>query len=247
MLRKIKKYIQDNIDSLIVGMYLSVAMRRGISIKTEDISKSLFYLKQLILFDEKYINELTWIGDSNIDGSYPVPTSMVSQIKWIISPGVGHTSVFEEYFLKLGCKVAMLDEQRFFPHSLAHKYESQLMYIPKYLGIYDLENEIQLNSIFPNKTEHGCLQIDIEGGEWQILGLQENNLDRFDVILIELHGLHELLNPSLISQRLSALGKLFASHKVLWSQPNRITFWIRYKGIRFPDVIEVLLIKRDLL
>ena len=31
------------------------------------------------------------------------------------------------------------------------------------------------------------------------------------------------------------------------SQPNRITFWIRYKGIRFPDVIEVLFIKRDLL
>jgi hypothetical protein len=88
--------------------------------------------------------------------------------------------------------------------------------------------------------------MDIEGNEWKILeSLGENDLNRFKIIVIELHQLHEICFRSLYQERFRALYNLTKNHVPIVVSKNPTAVVSTYCGVSYPDVVEVTLVHRD--
>lgn len=90
------------------------------------------------------------------------------------------------------------------------------------------------------------LQIDIERAEYSVItDTPQDVLDRFRLIVIELHMLDSLFSRSTLMIMAPILEKLTANHIPVHVHPNNCAPPVKMGGIAIPPVIEVTLVRSD--
>lgn len=191
-----------------------------------------------------------WPIDAGISlkqcGDYLVPEN-IGDIDILFSPGVGLSSEFELQFANKNIPCYMADasvDHPFINHANFH-------FTKKYVGpktegqFISLEEWIDKN--YP-QGKNAVLQMDIEGSEYQsVLSLSRDTLLKFKMIVMEIHYLNFLT-----SQEGLALGSAFFNHllrdfSVVHFHANNYLRPVKFKGLKFPQDIEITLIRNDLI
>lgn len=185
-------------------------------------------------------HELIYCG-----GLYIFPDE-VGEIDAVFSPGVGPSSDFELQFAQQGVPCYLADASVGGP-AIPHE---NFNFIRKYIGSDDDGNYIKLEEWVEGNYPFGCnavLQMDIEGAEYDvILSTPQEILNRFKVIVIEIHKLNFMT-----SQEGFVLGGLFFDHllKNFYVRHLHTNNYIRpfeFGAFKFPSDIELVLIRKDL-
>jgi len=184
------------------------------------------------------------VGDGN-DGTYVTPSSTFGATK-LISPGVGPTSSFELYWADRGVSCFLFDASVARP-KVNH---ANFNFYKKFVGLG--KDEITLDLIVESHfsdSDSYIMQMDIEGGEWEALspkGISDSNLLRANWIVLELHELQRIVltDYAWMSETLSRLIEFF---QPIFLNCNNSALPIKVGEIYLPPVIEVTLIRKDLL
>jgi len=177
----------------------------------------------------------------DVDGGYVIPR--ISH-EWdvLISPGVGASSMFEKSIASPTTKVILIDGNVPKPSGLPNNFE----FIDKLLWLEDSKNSIRLDSViakYCKDQQRVMLQMDIEGGEWSVLKEVTNrDLQKFQMIILELHNLEKLLVDEFQVDYTNVLNKLTATHFCSHFHVNNAGGFFFYRGKRFPQVVEVTLL-----
>ena len=187
-------------------------------------------------------HELVRVGGHG-DGGYLLPND-IQGITAVFSPGVGKLSRFEEHFANQGIPCFMVDGSVERPQG-AHElfYFSQL-----WLRAVDTEGAISLETWVSTSGMEGdlLLQMDIEGGEYQVLlSCDSDILRRFRIIAIELHFLDALSSPPGRAAILAVLEKLALNHTLVHTHVNNHGIPLEISGHKFPQVVELTYLRTD--
>lgn len=91
------------------------------------------------------------------------------------------------------------------------------------------------------------LLIDVEGAEWDVLEDPELDLSPFSQVVMELHGLDLVLDPDYSHFVLQGIRNLTSTHVPLVVHANNFAPALSLGGSVLPFVLEVTLVRRDLL
>lgn len=178
------------------------------------------------------------------DGGYVIPeTSFLPD--FVISPGIGTLTSFERYFAEIGVPCLMIDG------TIAKLPEnhSNFIFLQKNIGLKSNDATISLSEI--SDTYQYCnaiLQMDIEGGEYDALKTLDNaDLSRFCIIVIELHGLSRILDlDSGMKELESLLIQLNTEHVCVHAHTNNIGGSFNYLCYTIPNIVELTFVRREL-
>ena len=233
--------------SIIFKLYVWQNKKRNPDFDTDIFKKLEKNLLKIFESDFKK-EEIIWIGDKNIDGSYPIH-KFFKEAKWAISPGIGHSTLFEEKLLKDGIPVTMLDLEKYKPTKLLESYPGLCEFIPKFISSVNSDTTISLKDLLREKeSSNGILQIDIEGFEWVLL--RDTSIDiikKASILILEFHNFHEVILPSQAEEKNNILEKILNNYSVIWSGRNPTSPVINWRSFKIPDVIEISMIRSDLL
>lgn len=180
------------------------------------------------------------------DGGYLVPDDLEG-LTACFSPGVDLESRFELDLAQRGLEVYMADysiEKPTIDHPKFH-------FSKKFLGGDDLDPYMRLDtwasqSLPSGDTSDLLLQMDIEGYELEsIYSLSRPLLDRFRIIVIELHFLERMFDRFYFNQLNRFFEKLLANHTVVHLHPNNNFRAKNIKGIAIPPLMEITLLRKD--
>lgn len=172
------------------------------------------------------------------DGGYLVVDSIDPKTV-LISAGIGYDFEFEQDIFKHFSNIYMIDKN-INPDS--HSVPNAI-FIHKFLSNYSDNENIMLGDLaIPPKNPY-IFKCDIEGSELNILLNSSNDLfiSNADQIIIELHMFS---NP--YNHYKTAINKILKTHDVIWSHPNNIGPSVLIDNILFPEVVEVLFLKKSL-
>ena len=185
------------------------------------------------------------VGGLN-DGGYLIPDDL-EEIEMCISPGFGHNTSFEDslysQFKIKSTIIDLLPEPENFPESFT--------YLRRYLGLETspefLELKTVVNNLDKSITGDLVLQMDIEGSEYlSLLSTPQSTLNRFRIIVIELHYLERLKNGYWIEQIvIPFLKKITSNHTICHTHPNNAVAFFDFMGMKFPRVVEITLLRND--
>lgn len=178
------------------------------------------------------------------DGGYLAPSN-VGDISLLISPGVSSKFQFDAQFCQLyNCKAILVDGSV----SLSNLPDN-LIFIKKFLSNLSTDSQVTLNGLinkYSNNSSDLALQMDIEGGEWDILyHLDKDSLSRFKILIIELHHLSNIFSNK-HSKQLDVLEKIMTSHAPVHIHINNNYSLKNINGCYIPEDIEVTYIRRDI-
>ena len=163
----------------------------------------------------------------------------------IFSPGVAESVEFEKHFLGLGIPCELIDGS-----IEASPEEHPLINFRKlWLSGETREDSICLDDWVTQRAhpnEDLMLQMDIEGSEYEVLlAASQEVLDRFRIIVLELHDLRSVFSRSgLVLFRL-AINKLKTNHTIVHAHPNNCNPPLMIGGLVWPDVMEITLVRKD--
>jgi hypothetical protein len=181
------------------------------------------------------------------DGGYLVPNDLAG-IAACFSPGVGPVASFEEALLRDHGVPSLLADG-----SVAGPPPGfvPLSFIQRYLGPVDDAGSIRLDTwvrSWPGFS-HGTdllLQIDIEGAEYvTLLGVSEQLLARFRVIVLELHSIESWAHPDFMRIAEALLDRLLARFHLVHSHPNNCCGITNIDGVLAPRVLELTFLRKD--
>jgi hypothetical protein len=188
---------------------------------------------------------LVRIGGSG-DGGYLVPDDLEGLVA-CFSPGVADSANFELALAERGVRSFMAD------YSVDNSpvdndlfdFEKLFLATQNQPGMY-----IRLDDWITSKKQAKgdlVLQMDIEGNEWPILAdISAETLARFRIIVLEVHGMDNLLtNPLGIEIFNGVFRKLNSQFTVVHLHANNCCGALNYQGIQIPRVLEVTLIRND--
>jgi Methyltransferase FkbM domain len=188
--------------------------------------------------------ELLRVGGPS-DGGYLVPRDL-SGIKNCFSAGCDLTWHFEKNLdEEFGISSYILDSEDKRPRDLGPNQ----FYTPKWLGLKSDSRTITFSDwvSLSNSMESNLLQMDIEGAEYPVIGnASDEELSKFRIIVIELHGLQAMRN-SLILETIFRpfFEKLLKNFIIVHAHPNNCCGNWKVKNLIFPRVIELTLLRRD--
>lgn len=175
------------------------------------------------------------------DGAYLVPDDL-DGITALFSPGVEDRATFEQYFADRGvpCYLADASVTRApVEHPLFH-------FEPRFLGISNQDNLTTLDSWIERHAPGDgdlILQMDIENAEWSVLAnVSDATLQRFRIIVIELHEVHRILDSALHRDILS---RILQTHHVVHAHPNNALRLVNARGLEVPPLVELTLLRKD--
>lgn len=220
------------------------ALRQGIHVSKRQRQTSVKTLVKAIWPTETE-HELLRIGSTTrADGGYLVPADL-SGIGRVFSPGVSKRMDFEDFFLSRGVPCEMIDgsvDKIPSPHALA-RFEKLWLAGSSSDDSISLDDWVNKNS---KPDEDLLLQMDIEGAEYEaILSVSKEILDRFRVIVVEMHDLRSAFSRSGLALIMATLGKLKSSHEIVHAHPNNCCVGFKEKGVLLPEVIELTLLRKD--
>lgn len=199
-------------------------------------------------FREKYIScELIRIGGEG-DGGYLHPNNL-EEVSYCYSPGVSYTANFEkELSERYNIKSFMADASV----SEAPILDDNFEFIRKFLGAYTKDEFITLSDWISTTTdkskENKILQMDIEGGEYDVLIYEDaQTLASFSTMIIEFHSLKNLFERDFLKMFWSIFEKIFKHFSICHVHPNNCCGIVSLDGMQVPRVIEVTFLRNDLL
>jgi len=188
--------------------------------------------------------ELIRLG-SQTDGGYLVPDDL-DDITACFSPGTGNETSFEEQCVQKGMDVYLADASVEKPAHLP----DNCFFRPNYIGAFDAEKFITLDSWVkstPVPTEDELmLQMDIEGAEYEVLlSTPQELLNRFKIIVFEVHQLDQWWNAPFFNLASCAFTKLNQTHICVHNHPNTAGGLLQFEGLELPKRIELTFHRRD--
>jgi len=184
------------------------------------------------------------IGNAN-DGGYLVPDDL-DGIRSCYSPGVSNMVDFEMALTRRGINCQLADYS-----VAAPPCNDPLIHFEKrYLGCVNDATHMRLadwvaRTADPLDTEL-LLQMDIEGGEYDVLiDSPIDLLARFRIVVIEFHSLEALFTPLGFRLINSVLAKLLSTFRLVHIHPNNCFEWQWYGPYRVPTVMEFTFHRAD--
>jgi hypothetical protein len=180
------------------------------------------------------------------DGGYLVPDCF-DGIKACFSPGVNDISGFDVDCANLGIPVYLADASVDFP---ADEHEL-FSFKKKYIGAFSEGDFISIdswvNSCLGTSSSDLILQMDIEGFEYEaILAMSDSLLERFRIIVVELHLIDQLWNHPFFTIASRAIRKLLWKHKCVHIHPNNVSQFTEQFGLSIPSVMEFTFVRNEL-
>jgi len=190
--------------------------------------------------------ELTRIGSKN-DGGYLVPMDTDGVVA-CFSPGVSDNASFEEdLYEKTGIRSHLADYSVDGPP----KYFAPNSFLKKFIGAYENDEFTTLNAWVRSQSEFYSsgdfiLQMDIEGGEYaSILAVSDDVLERFRIIVIEIHQIESWGEKSFFGIVEAFFEKLLQRFHVVHNHANNCCGLVNLGGIISPRVFELTLLRKD--
>lgn len=180
------------------------------------------------------------------DGAYLVPDDLEGIVA-CFSPGVSTSSTFEnEIYERYGIRSFLAD----------WSVEAPTIDIPgsvflkKYLGIDNDDQFITLDdwvrSSIGDTPGDLMLQMDIEGAEYKVLYRTPPALiERFRVIVLEVHGLNRWLEPSFFEFVEDSFGHILNRFTCVHVHANNYFGHFDYQGLEMPWGIEITFLRND--
>ena len=180
------------------------------------------------------------------DGGYLVPDDL-QDLASCFSPGVAESANFELALADQGVRSFMADYSVDGAPVANDFFDFEKLYLATH---NETGKFVRLDDWISRKKQTKgdlVLQMDIEGNEWPILAdLSAKTLGRFRIIVLELHGMENLLtNPLGIEIFTSVFRKLNDQFSVVHLHANNCCGALKYQGIEIPRVLEVTLIRND--
>lgn len=178
------------------------------------------------------------------DGGYLVPDDL-DGIQACFSPGVSAVANFELAMAERGIPSYLADFSVDGP-----PIENPLFdFEKKYLGIENDDVYIRLQDWVNRKAPGNgdlILQMDIEGAEYQVLiDTPPEVLNRFRIIVVEMHGLERLFSVSDVNLIELVLRHLLKYFYVVHIHPNNCSYVLSSGGVSIPSVMEFTFLRRD--
>lgn len=212
--------------------------------KAADLSEVKSFINR---FRNNYVSlNLTRIGDDG-DGAYLMP-NILEDVSHCFSPGVSDIANFEAELSKTyGIKSFMADASVSQPPFFDENFD----FIKKFIGSRTYDDFITLsdwmNSSLDGTERDLILQMDIEGGEYDVLTFEsEAILNRFSVMLFEFHSLQGIFDRNFLKMITAIFEKIYSNFSICHVHPNNCCGIASQNGISVPKVIEVTFIRKDL-
>lgn len=215
--------------------YFRVSLQKGVSNQNIDAF--------IRLTKPSYLpSKLIRVGGN--DGGYLVPED-IATYDIVISPGVGHSTDFDAFFYEKNKKVVMIDpgnysfenENIVFYKAWLKGYESRSRHYMSLEQIISLENP---------ELKKSVLQIDIEGGEYEVFSsISENTMKSFGVIAAEFHHLGLLTTVGGYELIAPVFNKILETHFVAHLHVNNSGRIHKYKNVEIPETLEITFLNRD--
>lgn len=110
-------------------------------------------------------------------------------------------------------------------------------------GTISLDDWVKDNS---DPDEDLILQMDIEGSEYEvILSTSSTTIQRFRIIVLELHDLRSALSRTGLILFTLLMAKLGESHTIVHAHPNNCCLGVKNSGLVWPDVLELTLVNKS--
>ena len=199
-------------------------------------------------FRKNYIScDLIRVGDRSGDGGYLMP-NILNEVSYCFSPGVDNTASFEkELSEKYNIKSFMADASVKGPPFQNKNFE----FTPKFLKTENNNKTITLsnwikNSIGNDKANK-ILQMDIEGGEYDVLLYEgPETFASFQVMIIEFHDVHKIFHRDFFKIFSNILDKIYKNFSICHVHPNNCCGKLNLNNISIPAVMEMTFIRNDL-
>jgi hypothetical protein len=183
----------------------------------------------------------------DFDGGYLLPEDLEG-IKTCFSPGVDVNATFElDIQKRRGIESHLADfSVDGPPMNLKPKSFSK-----KFIGAFDNEVYTTLDTWVrgTDDFQSGCdllLQMDIEGGEYlSLLGVSEEVLKRFRIILVEIHHIESWGDPQFFQMVKTFFEKISHHFWVVHNHPNNCCGLIDLGGFIAPRVFELTFLRKD--
>ncbi len=181
----------------------------------------------------------------NGDGGYLIPDDLEG-IEYCFSPGVNRTADFENELANRKIRSFLAD------YSVEQPPISrpEFVFDRKFIGARNDEIFMTLDTwkqkYLPDYHGELLLQMDIEGGEYEVLlNATTELLSNFRIIVVELHSLERLFDRFAFSIIKSCFDKLLSHFYVVHAHPNNCGGMNVHRDIEIPDVIELTLYNRS--
>jgi hypothetical protein len=189
--------------------------------------------------------ELVRIGGIN-DAGYLVPNDF-KNIKYCFSPGVSIEAYFEnELAEKYNIKSFMADFSVDQSPILNDKLEFKKIFIgyENKPGFQSLQNWI--SESIGELDEDMILQMDIEGGEYNVLIETSNEeLEKFRILIIEFHFFDQIYSRPGFELVSACFYKLLKSFNIVHIHPNNCSALVKFGNYSVPPVIEFTFHRKD--
>jgi hypothetical protein len=199
-------------------------------------------------FRSKYVStDLVRLGGDN-DGGYLLPDNF-EDLSYCFSPGVDFTANFEhELSKKHGIKSFMADASV----KASPIQDDNLSFVPKFLGSRSAGNFITLSDWVEQSvgkdTGHRILQMDIEGGEYDVLTYESSDtLAQFTTMIIEFHWVEKLFRSDFLQMFSAIFEKIYVNFSICHVHPNNCCGIAKLDGLEVPRCMEVTFIRNDIL
>ena len=181
----------------------------------------------------------------NGDGGYLVP-DILDSITACFSPGVGNSVRFELNLVEKGIKCFLADG------SIDRLPENarNLFFLKKFLGIWSTDQittlEEWIDDCFPGSSNL-LLQMDIEGGEFEIiLSSKPELLRKFKIMVIEFHLLNQVLNVEGFGKFYATLSQILQDFYIVHIHPNNAGECIAVGDTFLYSTLEITFLRKDL-
>lgn len=212
------------------------------------ISKRVDSSTVRVLLDEfrpsQISQNLIRVGGSS-DGGYLIPNDLES-IDAVFSPGVAETADFEAFFIHRGVPTYMVDasvEESPLRSELA--FFERLWLAESSVPGFSITLEEWVNQK-SGSQKNLILQMDIEGAEYGcLLATDSSVLERFRIIVLELHDLHSMCSRMGIRTVSALIRHLKKTHVIVHTHVNNGDQGLILSGLRIPDLLELTLYRKD--
>jgi hypothetical protein len=178
------------------------------------------------------------------DGGYLVPDDFEG-IVGCFSPGVDVVASFESAIVARGIPCFLADASVSGPPIA----DPLIHFDQKFLGVVDDDVTTTMDAwvkTYAAPTGDLILQMDIEGAEWPVLLNMSNEvLNRFRIIVLELHFLERLFDQVGFDFIFASLDRLLRRYHVVHLHPNNIVSPVTASGLTIPRLLEVTLLRND--
>lgn len=181
------------------------------------------------------------------DGGYLLPDDLEGVVA-CISPGVATESGFDHEVADRGIEVYMADASVDGPAIHHEKFH----FLNKHLDVFNSSKTITIDDfckkILPRNNANAdlILQMDIEGAEYSIiLNMREETLNRFRIMVIEFHDLHQIFSKFSFSLIKSVFSRLTKNHKIVHIHPNNVIAPYKKNGLAVPPIMEFTFYRTD--